>query len=131
METEGILLSQGVAKKVRFELGDLGRDEVLIETKACGICMGEIYVYRGKLPGGRVMGHEGVGVVAEVGEDVNNVEVGDRVTTLGGPALAKYYKDEESKCSEDSTRYERLCTLDFRAPCMCGQWYSRSIHRDR
>ncbi|HIE14787.1 TPA: hypothetical protein EYP70_05900 [Candidatus Bathyarchaeota archaeon] len=92
METEGILLSQGVAKKVRFELGDLGRDEVLIETKACGICMGEIHVYRGKLPGGRVMGHEGVGVVAEVGEDVNNVEVGDKVTTLGGPALAKYYK---------------------------------------
>jgi len=92
METEGIFLSRGVAKKVKIELGDLGRDEVLIETKACGICMGDIYVYRGDLPGGRVMGHEGVGVVAEIGEDVENVKVGDKVTTLGGPAFAEYYK---------------------------------------
>jgi len=100
METEGIFLSSGIAKKVKFELEDLRRDEVLIETKACGICMGEIYVYRGELPGGRVLGHEGVGVVAEVGEDVKNVKVGDKVTTLGGPALAKYYKTEEQNVAK-------------------------------
>jgi len=92
METEGIFLSRGVAKKVKIKLEDPRRDEVLIETKACGICMGEIYVYRGELPGGRVMGHEGVGVVVEVGEDVENVKVGDKVTTLGGPAFAEHYK---------------------------------------
>ena len=92
MKTEGILLSRGVARRVKFELGDLGRNEVLIETKACGICMGDIYVYMGKLPGGRVMGHEGVGIVVEAGEDVDAVEVGDKVTTLGGPAFAKHYK---------------------------------------
>lgn len=44
------------------------------------------------LPGGRVVGHEGVETVVEVREDVENVDVGDMVTTLGGPAFAEYYK---------------------------------------
>jgi len=83
VKTEGTFLSGGVARRVKFELGDLGRNEVLIETKACGICMGDIYVYMRKLPGGRVMGHEGVGIVLEVGE---------KVTTLGGPTFANTTK---------------------------------------
>ena len=92
MKAQAILLSKADAKVIDIEVGEPGRNEVLIQTKACGICMGDIYVYRGKVPGGRVMGHEGVGIVAEVGEDVKNVKVGDKVTTLGGPAFAQYYK---------------------------------------
>jgi len=106
METEGIFLSHGLAKKVRIELGGLGRDEVLIETKACGICMGDIYVYEGKLPGGRVMGHEGVGIVAEVGEDVENVKTGDVVTTLGGPAFAEHYKTKSRNVAKIPSNVE-------------------------
>ncbi|MEM1607266.1 MAG: alcohol dehydrogenase catalytic domain-containing protein [Candidatus Bathyarchaeia archaeon] len=66
----------------------------MIKTKACGIRMGEVYVFQGKLPGGRIMGHEGVGIVAEVGEDVKEIKPGDKVTALGGPAFAEYYKTE-------------------------------------
>jgi len=92
MKTKGIMISKGLAKTVEINVDELGRNEVLIETKACGICMGDVYTFQGKLAGGKVMGHEGVGVVAEVGEGVKNVQVGDRVTALGGPAFAEYYK---------------------------------------
>ena len=92
MKAQGIRLSKGAAEIAETEVEEPKRNEVLIETKACGICMGDVYVYRGKVPGGTVMGHEGVGTVAEVGEAVKNVEVGNRVTTLGGPAFAEYYK---------------------------------------
>jgi len=53
--------------------------------------MGDIYVYEGKVKSENAMGHEGVGVVANVGEGVRNVKCGDKVTTLGGPAFADCY----------------------------------------
>ena len=56
-------------------------DEVLIRVRATGICGTDIHFYRGEwkvnLP--IVPGHEFSGVVVEVGDDVENVRVGDRV----------------------------------------------------
>ncbi|MEM2939332.1 MAG: zinc-binding dehydrogenase [Candidatus Bathyarchaeia archaeon] len=92
MKAYSLFLDKGRAEVAEIEVAKPGKDEVLIETKACGICMGDVYVFQGKLKGGNVMGHEGVGVVAEIGENVKNVKPGDRVTTLGGPAFAEYYK---------------------------------------
>jgi len=51
--------------------------------------MEEVYIYGGLLPSGRVVGHEGVGTVVKVGEDVENVDVGDVVTTLGELAFCR------------------------------------------
>jgi len=47
MRARGILVSKGRAEIVEVEVHALGRDEVLIETRACGICMEEVYIYRG------------------------------------------------------------------------------------
>lgn len=61
------------------------RDEVLIRVKKCGICGSDISAYYGKhtyIPFDIVLGHEFSGDIAEVGEDVENVSVGDRVTVL-------------------------------------------------
>lgn len=91
MKAQAIIISKGEAKTREIDVPEIGSGDVLVETKACGICMGDIYAFQGKLPGGEVMGHEGVGVVAEVGEDVRNVKHGDKVTTLGGPAFAEFY----------------------------------------
>ena len=57
-------------------------DEVLIETRTCGICCTDIHMQDGvayvpELP--YIPGHEPAGVVVEVGGDVNDVFVGDRV----------------------------------------------------
>jgi len=91
MKVQAIFLSKGKAESREIDMPRPVRSEVLIETKACGICMGDIYVYEGKVPSEQAMGHEGVGVVAEVGEDVVDFKSGDKVTTLGGPAFAEYY----------------------------------------
>jgi threonine dehydrogenase-like Zn-dependent dehydrogenase len=92
MKTIGIYISKGVAKNVNININKLRPSEVLIKTKVCGICMGDIYTFKGNLPGGDVMGHEGVGVVVDVGKNVKNINEGDYVTTLGGPAFAEYHK---------------------------------------
>ncbi len=94
MKAQGVFLSKGVAKTVEIDVDEPGKNEVLIETKVCGICMGDVYTFQGKLIGGKVVGHEGVGIVAEIGENVENVKVGDKVTTLGGPAFAQSYKTD-------------------------------------
>jgi L-iditol 2-dehydrogenase len=61
----------------------LGPDDVLVRVAACGICGSDVHGYDGS--SGRrvpplVMGHEAAGVVAEVGNAVDRVHVGDRVT---------------------------------------------------
>ncbi len=60
-----------------------GRDELLIQVAACGICGSDVHGYDGST--GRrippiVMGHEAAGTVAAVGGDVKGFAVGDRVT---------------------------------------------------
>ncbi|MEM2740449.1 MAG: zinc-binding dehydrogenase [Candidatus Bathyarchaeia archaeon] len=89
---KAIRISKGKAEIVDIEVEKPGREEVLVETRACGICMSEVNMFMGKLPGGRVAGHEGVGIVSALGEDVVGIDIGDRVTTIGGPAFAEYYK---------------------------------------
>ncbi|MEM3730800.1 MAG: alcohol dehydrogenase catalytic domain-containing protein [Candidatus Bathyarchaeia archaeon] len=56
-------------------------DEVLIRIRAVGICGTDIETYHGKYPVKYpiIMGHEAAGEVAQVGENVTQVDVGDRV----------------------------------------------------
>jgi len=72
----------------RFELVDLpipeiGPDEVLIKVRACGICGSDVHGMDGST--GRrippiVMGHEASGDIVDIGADVTNWAIGDRVT---------------------------------------------------
>jgi S-(hydroxymethyl)glutathione dehydrogenase/alcohol dehydrogenase len=62
--------------------------EVLVRLKACGVCHTDLYTASGADPSGyapTVLGHEGAGVVEEVGEGVTSVEPGDHVVTLFSP----------------------------------------------
>jgi L-iditol 2-dehydrogenase len=56
-----------------------GADEILVRVRACGICSGDImpWYIRRKAP--LVLGHEPVGVVAEVGAAVRDFHPGERV----------------------------------------------------
>lgn len=57
-------------------------DDVLIKTKRVGICGSDVHLYHGENPLAvlpRVMGHEVVGEVVEIGSDVKNLNVGDHV----------------------------------------------------
>ncbi|MEM7312015.1 MAG: galactitol-1-phosphate 5-dehydrogenase [Planctomycetota bacterium] len=68
---------------VDFDKPTIGDKDVLVQVKACGICGSDIHGYDGS--SGRripplVMGHEAAGIVAEIGADVTDFAVGDRVT---------------------------------------------------
>jgi S-(hydroxymethyl)glutathione dehydrogenase / alcohol dehydrogenase len=62
--------------------------EVLVELKATGICHTDEYTLSGKDPEGlfpSILGHEGAGVVVEVGAGVTSLAVGDHVIPLYVP----------------------------------------------
>jgi threonine dehydrogenase-like Zn-dependent dehydrogenase len=56
--------------------------DAIVRITASAICGTDLHMVRGTIPGmkpGTILGHEGVGVVAEVGPDVRNLVIGDRV----------------------------------------------------
>ncbi len=62
--------------------------EVMVEIKATGICHTDHFTLSGADPEGlfpAVLGHEGAGVVVEVGVGVNSVKAGDHVIPLYTP----------------------------------------------
>jgi L-iditol 2-dehydrogenase len=76
--------------------------EVLIEVKACGICGSDVHFYEwpeemkaqlvNAITFPRVLGHEAAGILREVGKEVRDFKVGDRVVceTWGGCGLCYY-----------------------------------------
>ncbi len=62
--------------------------EVLVRLAACGVCHTDLYTASGADPSGyapTVLGHEGAGVVEQVGEGVESLAPGDHVVTLFSP----------------------------------------------
>lgn len=66
-----------------IELAEPGPREVVVRTKAAGVCHSDLHFYNGTYPGQTpvVLGHESAGVVEEVGRDVTYVKPGDHVIT--------------------------------------------------
>jgi S-(hydroxymethyl)glutathione dehydrogenase/alcohol dehydrogenase len=64
------------------------KGEVLVEVKATGICHTDAYTLSGADPEGlfpTILGHEGAGVVVEVGPGVTSLKTGDHVIPLYTP----------------------------------------------
>ena len=62
--------------------------EVLVEVKATGICHTDAFTLSGEDPEGQfpaILGHEGAGVVVEIGEGVTSLRPGDHVIPLYTP----------------------------------------------
>jgi S-(hydroxymethyl)glutathione dehydrogenase / alcohol dehydrogenase len=62
--------------------------EVLVEIKATGICHTDAYTLSGADPEGlfpAILGHEGAGIVVDVGSDVTSLKKGDHVIPLYVP----------------------------------------------
>src|SRR5215510_12245026 len=76
----------------------LAADEILVRVRACGICGSDLHMYRlgmfealGRpVANGRVMGHELSGDVVEVGAQVRDFRIGDRITGVGLGGFAEY-----------------------------------------
>ncbi|MBI4429459.1 MAG: zinc-binding dehydrogenase [Ignavibacteriales bacterium] len=75
-------------------------DEVLVRTRASGICTSELDMWEGKAKGlefPRFIGHEPSGIVESVGSDVTSISVGDHVAAWSeGKSYAEYFVSRES-----------------------------------
>src|SRR6059058_4154147 len=79
--------------------------EVLVEVKATGICHTDEFTRSGADPEGlfpAILGHEGAGVVVDVGPGVTTVKPGDHVIPL--------YMPECRQCKSCLSRKTNLCT---------------------
>jgi S-(hydroxymethyl)glutathione dehydrogenase/alcohol dehydrogenase len=74
-----------------------GPRDVIVEVKAAGVCHSDLSVLDGTIPWPTpaVLGHEGAGVVAEVGAAVTHVAPGDHVVmaTLAACGLCRFCAD--------------------------------------
>ncbi len=79
--------------------------EVLVEIKASGICHTDKYTLSGADPEGifpSILGHEGAGIVVDVGPGVRHLKKGDHVIPL--------YTPECRECKSCTSHKTNLCT---------------------
>ena len=86
------------------ELRPLETGEALVDIEYGGVCHTDLHVAHGdfgKVPG-RVLGHEGIGIVKEIAPDVKSLKVGDRVSVA-------WFFEGCGTCEYCTTGRETLC----------------------
>src|SRR5437667_11476488 len=83
-----LITAPGQAARAELEKPPIGPEDVLIRSRAVGICGSDVELYRGTRPEGYyrypvVPGHEWAGEVVAVGEGVRNISLGDKVVAEG------------------------------------------------
>jgi S-(hydroxymethyl)glutathione dehydrogenase / alcohol dehydrogenase len=100
-------VARGAGKPLTLEEVDLEgprAGEVMVEIKATGICHTDEFTLSGADPEGifpSILGHEGAGVVVEVGASVTSLKKGDHVIPL--------YTPECRQCEYCLSRKSNLC----------------------
>ncbi|WP_305927453.1 alcohol dehydrogenase AdhP [Bacillus mycoides] len=67
---------------IEKELRPLHSGEALVDVEYCGICHTDLHVANHDFGNtdGRILGHEGVGIVTKIADDVTSLKIGDRVS---------------------------------------------------
>jgi len=100
--------------------------DALVRLTASAICGTDLHMIRGTFPGmkpGTILGHEGVGVVEEVGEGVRNFRKGDRVVIPSTIACGNCFQCRAghfSQCDEANPNGKSAGTAFFGGPAPSG-----------
>lgn len=113
------------------------KTDAIVRLTASAICGTDLHMIRGTMPGmksGTVLGHEGVGVIEELGADVRNFRVGDRVvipSTLGcgycSYCRAGYY----AQCDHANPNGPQAGTAFFGGPAQSGPFHGLQAEKAR
>jgi threonine dehydrogenase-like Zn-dependent dehydrogenase len=118
-------------------IGDVRLDEVreprlidatdaIVRLTASAICGTDLHMVRGTLPDmrpGTILGHEGVGVIEDLGEDVRNLVVGDRVvvcSTIACGSCVYCRAGYHSQCDRANPNGPEAGTAFFGGPASSG-----------
>ena len=98
-----------------------GPGDILVKMRACGICGSDVEKVFGKYgqPSMR-LGHEPAGIITQVGSEISNFSVGDRVFTHHHVAC---YSDDCHECSHGN---ETMCKRYYESnlePCGLADEY--------
>lgn len=108
---------------VEKTLRPLEHGEALLKMQCCGVCHTDLHVKNGDFGDktGVVLGHEGIGVVQEVGPGVTSLKPGDRASVAWfyqGCGHCEYCNSgNETLCRDEEFRLHR------------GRRHGRGLHR--
>lgn len=125
---------------VFHKIGDIRLDDVaepkieeptdaIVRLTASAICGTDLHFVRGTVPEmkpGTILGHEGVGVVEEVGKDVRNLKVGDRIvipSTIACGYCAYCRSGYYSQCDNANPNGSGAGTAYFGGPKSSGPFH--------
>jgi len=107
-----LLFTEGDGKfyETLWDKPEISDDEIEVKNIMTGVCRSDIDMMNGDfgpLPM-HMSGHEGLGQVTKVGDNIADIKIGDYVATRGEPAYADYYNvrhNEYIKVPEAHPRY--------------------------
>ncbi len=104
-----------------LDLDNPKEKEVLVEMKSAGLCHSDLSIMKGVLrmpPPPCILGHEGAGIIREVGPGVTKVKPGDHVMMVWVPSCGQCYycrKGQPNICAEkDKTRVGTMLDGTYR-----------------
>ena len=103
--------------------------DAIVRITTSAICGTDLHMIRGTLPGmqpGTILGHEGVGIVEEVGPDVRNFRVGSRVviaSTIACGSCAYCRAGYFSQCDNANPNGSLAGTAFFGGPRSSGPFH--------
>src|SRR6185503_4653945 len=103
--------------------------DAIVRLTASAICGTDLHFIRGTLTGmksGTILGHEGVGVIEEIGADVRNLRGGDRVvipSTIGCGYCAYCRAGYYSQCDLANPNGPDAGTAFYGGPASSGPFH--------
>lgn len=113
------------------------RTDAIVRMTASSICGTDLHLVRGTVPGmepGTILGHEGVGLVEELGPDVRHLNVGDRVvvaSTIACGTCSYCRTGYFAQCDQANPNGPRAGTAFFGGPKATGSFGGLQAERAR